>query len=585
MKMMQLRSIRAKLITVSILLLIIPITVLGIFSYQKSANSLSELGETNLKNSVALTIELIEALNAEVEEGHLTLEEAQEKVKQAILGEQSSDGTRPINSNINLGENGYMFILDDEGTQITHPFTEGSNTWDSVDPNGVKSTQKHINTANDGGGFVYFHWPLNNDDNNIQPKVSYTEKDPVWGWNVVAGTYMMDFNQPANDLLNNILIIAGITLIIGIAVTWLFANNIATPINRISKQMKELANGDLTTNKTSVKSNDEVGKLADSMNHMQKQLHVLIANVATASEKMSNQSEELTQSSSEVKTSSEQIAMTMEELATGSEKQADSASGLSSEMQNFAKKLAEANQQSREIQAHSENVLTLTNEGNELMHASKQQMEKIDQIVHKAVEKVEGLDTQTKEISKLVYVVKDIAAQTNLLALNAAIEAARADEHGKGFAVVADEVRKLAEQVTDSVDNISKIVANVQNESSTVASSLLDGYHEVEAGTNQMEATDEKFKRINQSVTEMVTNINQVANNLNSITNSSQQFNRSIEDIAAISEQSAAGVEETAASSQQTSSSMEVVAQSSNELSRIAEELDGYVNKFKLTNK
>src|SRR5690606_22846435 len=99
----------------------------------------------------------------------------------------------------------------------------------------------------------------------------------------------------------------------------------------------------------------------------------------------------------------------------------------------------------------SDHVLQLTADGTNLMKASVNQMNRIDEIVSDAVNKVQGLDQQSSEISNLVSVIKDIADQTNLLSLNAAIEAARAGEHGQGFAVVAHEVRKLAEQVASSV--------------------------------------------------------------------------------------------------------------------------------------
>lgn len=584
MKKLNLRfnSIKTKLIIVSILLLTIPITVLGAFSYRKSSSSLSALGETNLKNSVVMTIELINSLNEAVENGDLTLEKAQEQVKEGILGKKNSDGTRPIHPNIDLGENGYMFILDDEGNEIAHPFIEGENAWESVDPNGVYATQEIIKTGNEGGGFTYFDWPLNNDESRIEPKVSYSEKDANWGWIVVSGTYMMDFNKPSNEILYNILIIEAITLAIGIIVIWIFATRIVRPINRVSRRMDLLADGDLTIDEIMVKSKDEIRRLADSMNHMQGKLKSLVTNVSSASERMAGQSEELTQSADEVKAGSEQIAITMQELAAGSEKQVGSASDLSVAMQNFANEIESANEMGMRIHESSGNVLAMTNEGNQFMEVSKQQMEKIDGIVRDAVEKVKGLDMQSKKISELIIVIKSIAEQTNLLALNAAIEAARAGEHGRGFAVVADEVRSLSEQVYSSVIDITKIVTNVQNESSFVVESLLDGYQEVVEGTTQIEKTGERFHSINQAVTEMVGSIKIVTENLETITENSQQMNTSIEDIVAISEESAAGIEETSASSEQTNASMEEVAKSSNDLAKLAEELNDLVNEFKL---
>jgi methyl-accepting chemotaxis protein len=104
----------------------------------------------------------------------------------------------------------------------------------------------------------------------------------------------------------------------------------------------------------------------------------------------------------------------------------------------------------------------MTEDGKRSMDLSVDQMSKINAIVLRSVEKVQKLDAKSKEVSKLVQVIQEIADHTNLLALNAAIEAARAGEHGKGFAVVADEVRKLAEQVSQSLSEITASVNTIQ---------------------------------------------------------------------------------------------------------------------------
>lgn len=576
------RTIRSKLILLSILLLTIPLIILGTFSYQKASTTLDESGSKRLETSVELTLKMIESLNKEVEKGNLSLLEAQEHIKVTILGEAQSDGTRPIDDNIDLGENGYLFILDENGQSLAHPNTEGDNYWEAEDQNGTLFIQETIDIGKAGGGFSNYYWPLPNNDNQIEEKVTYSKIDPHWNWVVSASTYMIDFNKPAQSILHVIYIVVAITITIGTIIVWFYTSRIGTRIQTVTERMNSLADGDLSFEKLTINSSDETGRLANALNQMQENLSKIISNIVQSSRTITNGSEELTQAANEVSEGTEQVAMTMQELASGAESQAYNSNQLLLTMESFVDKIEQSNRTGEQIEESTVNVLNMTEQGEQLMESSTEQMKLIDEIVNEAVERVEGLDIHTQEISEIVSVIQDIAEQTNLLALNAAIEAARAGEHGQGFAVVAAEVRKLAEESASSVGNITEIVQHIQSESSNAAQSLKAGYKEVEHGTDQMTTTGQTFNEISIAVAEMVNNIRLVSDNLSEIVSNSLEMNKSFEEIAAISEQSAAGIEETTATTEEVSAAMEQVASNSNQLVHIAEELNELIVHFKM---
>ncbi len=372
------------------------------------------------------------------------------------------------------------------------------------------------------------------------------------------------------------------SIVIGIIMIVFVSRSVATNLRKVVQMSDDIASGNLTTEPLTYQGKDEISKLGISMNAMQNNIKHIVQRISKTAKSVSEQSEELLQSSNEVKDGSEQIAATMEELASGTETQANYAGDLAHTMKDFTTKITEASQSGEKISQTTGKVVKETEDGNKLMQLSINQMTSIDAIVKEAVNKVHGLDLQSREITKLVSVIKDIAAQTNLLALNAAIEAARAGEHGNGFAVVADEVRKLAEQVTVSVGDITTIVTNIQKESSTVATTLEAGYQEVESGTQQIISTGATFESIKNAIETMTTNIRMMTNGLTQMAKDSDQMNGSIQEIASISEESAAGVEETSASAEQATSSMVEIADGSNQLAQSAEELNELVKEFKL---
>ncbi|WNS76957.1 methyl-accepting chemotaxis protein [Bacillus sp. DTU_2020_1000418_1_SI_GHA_SEK_038] len=382
------------------------------------------------------------------------------------------------------------------------------------------------------------------------------------------------------------LIILGISIVIsaalGIVSILVIGKFISTQLSQIVHLSNEVASGNLKVDAIDYDGTDEIAELGKATNSMKEKLQAMIQEISAVSTYVTEKSGELNIAASEVKAASQQGASTIQELSGGAEEQARSANGLARMMESYMVDVEKASHSGTEIQKASNEVLALTKTGDTLMEESQKQMAMINEIMKTSVERVNGLDEQTQQITKLIQVIHDIANQTNLLALNAAIEAARAGEHGRGFAVVADEVRKLAEQVSLSVADITKIVKGIQMESSNVVSSLQTGYSQVEKGTDQIQLTGETFEKIYQAVNMMSNNVLEISMNLESVSGATLTMNQSIENIADVSIQSAAGIEQTSAVITQTNHSMEEISENAQSLSELADQLNVMISKFKL---
>lgn len=119
------------------------------------------------------------------------------------------------------------------------------------------------------------------------------------------------------------------------------------------------------------------------------------------------------------------------------------------------------------------------------------------EVVAKAVDAMERIESASSEIENIIGVIDEIAFQTNLLALNAGVEAARAGDAGAGFSVVAQEVRGLAQRSADAAKEIKGLISK---------SSM-----EVETGVNLVKETGLALEGIATHVTEINEHISSIA--------------------------------------------------------------------------
>lgn len=379
-----------------------------------------------------------------------------------------------------------------------------------------------------------------------------------------------------------VVIVIIVAAILSIVIGTVMGRSIGTPLKEVVSQMQSVASGDLTGESVRVKRKDELGQLLHATNQMRDSIKEVLGEIKSATVRVAEQSDFLMNSASDVKEGSQQIAITMEELSRGAESQADNASSINESMEQYVQTVDQTTLTTQTSVSQADQVMELTHKGSESMKNSVEYMNDIFVIVKDAVNRVQLLNEETKEISQLVDVIEDIAEQTNLLSLNAAIEAARAGEHGKGFAVVADEVRKLAEQVSTSIGQITEIVLRIQSESTVVTRALESGFDQVNRGSEQINQTGQLFNEMNQAYHNVSKSLQNIVGNLDKMVGSSHDIQHSIEEVASLSEESAAGIEESAASSEESVQSIEKVSDAAIELKQLAETLDQRVNHFTL---
>ncbi len=406
--------------------------------------------------------------------------------------------------------------------------------------------------------------------------------------------YLVEYNQKQSDIAasqtirsvqdGRLIIIIGVLVMIVITAISIpiIRSQVVKPLLRVIRAVKLIAEGQLNVQDIHTKHEDEVGVLAKAVNDMKGNLTSMVLSVRRIAEAVNQQSGELAISSEEVKIGSRQIAVTMEESAKAAESQAETAVESARTVEALNDHIQNHTEQGSQLRVMSDLVLEQGLNGRKAMEKSVQQMQQISGSVSASMDKMERLNRKNEDISKLVQVIHDIARQTNLLALNASIEAARAGESGRGFAVVASEVRKLSEAVQTSVEEITAITEDIQQESQGVVAELRTGVQETELGQEHVLASGQLFRTINESVEGMVGVISTMTDGLAGMQEASGRMNDFSQQISAVSEESAASVEEVSASAEEQVSSMETISGNIQSLKELSEDLLTSIEKLKI---
>ncbi|WP_443692868.1 methyl-accepting chemotaxis protein [Pseudomonas protegens] len=346
-------------------------------------------------------------------------------------------------------------------------------------------------------------------------------------------------------------------LVLASALTLLFAwrliRSITLPIANALGAAEEIAEGNLTR-PIKVDGSDEAGRLLQAMAKMQEKLRDTLQRISGSATQLASAAEELNSVTEESARGLTQQNNEIEQAATA-------VNEMTSAVEEVARNAVSTSEASK-------NATASAGDGRDLVQETVSAIERMSSDVQGTASLIGDLANESRDIGKVLDVIRGLADQTNLLALNAAIEAARAGEAGRGFAVVADEVRALAHRTQQSTSEIERMIGSIQSGTEHAVDSMRNSTERAESTLNIARGAGLSLDTINSAIIEINERNLVIASAAEEQAQVAREVDRNLVNIRDLSVQSSTGANQTSAAS--------------NELSRLAVDLNGMVARFRL---
>ncbi|MEA1010355.1 methyl-accepting chemotaxis protein [Bacillus cereus] len=487
----------------------------------------------------------------------------------SILGVVAMDvslGTiQKLLHNIQYSNNGEMFIVNDKNIALVYPEKVGEDI--SKEPL-MKSLNKEVTK--------YAVTTLKGED-----VVVYSQTFDAMKWKIGIFYPKQTIDGLFNSTRNAVIIMACISLLVGIVASYFFSRRLARPLQLLTNHVQKVAEGDLTL-QMKVTSKDEVGELTKHFNHMVEQMNEMVSKIKNSVSTVQQSTNNLHYLTNETVAASREVSGAMDDVSGGASTLANSVDEVSAQLENMAQSVEQMDRSVGEIKGVAGKAEAASKQGlNTVQNLVRTREESSSIVVH--TEEASGrLEQRVGSIQNVVELIKGISDQTNLLALNASIEAARAGEQGKGFAVVADEVRKLAEQSKEATGEIATMIGDVQLEVTRVVevvSKLKDIANIQNKVTTEAEA---EFRTIMSVVNTISTSVEKIVEGVNNIGHEQGEITEVMNTIAGTSQESAAVSEEVNAATESQVNHLEKVAHTMESLTENMRDLERLVEQFKV---
>ena len=373
----------------------------------------------------------------------------------------------------------------------------------------------------------------------------------------INGQQIAEANQRASDMYSAAIKLVVFLLLLATALTiacaLLLTRSITQPIAQALEAAEAIAEGNLTR-PIKVDGSDEAGRLLQAMAKMQGKLRDTLQRISGSATQLASAAEELNCVTDESAKGLTQQNNEIEQAATA-------VNEMTSAVEEVARNAVSTSEASK-------NATASAGDGRDLVLETVSAIERMSGDVQSTATLIGNLAAESRDIGKVLDVIRGLADQTNLLALNAAIEAARAGEAGRGFAVVADEVRALAHRTQQSTSEIERMIGSIQGGTEQAVDSMRNSTERAESTLNIAKGAGLALDTINTAIVEINERNLVIASAAEEQAQVAREVDRNLVNIRDLSVQSATGASQTSSAS--------------NELSRLAVDLNSMVSRFSL---
>lgn len=436
----------------------------------------------------------------------------EEETAYYLVGSYKYDILNDVLSNMNLGETGSAYVINEEGGIVCDKevdnISKQINVFDLHPDAGSKEMFDKAICGQTGSQKITLH-----------EVVHYAAYSPVPGtlWSLVIDVPVEEFKATAVKAAVLGAVLAVVVLIIAGVVISSLASRLTGSLQVATKRIEALSEGDLASEVRVADTGDEIEILTKALAKTVNQLNQYISNIhfvlgelsggnytvtadgayngdfAALKESLDSITAALNRNMGAMRNSARDVTRNTDVISARTRQMREDSAGqteavmrLNESANRIVTNIATIDENARQVKECSDATESTVAQGGEEMAGLIANMDEIS--------------ANMGQITKISSMIEGIAAQTNLLSLNASIEAARAGEHGRGFAIVAGQVRELAEQSANASAQTAEII---QNTSRTIHKGV-EAVRLMEESLREIAGNTTRFTEITHSLEQVI---------------------------------------------------------------------------------